>query len=108
LTIYLADSFEGKNSSSLNNPTNDPKKLKMYGLDSCSDMKFKNSSTFYGVIYAPQTDVEFDNSADAYGAIVAKTFEQKNSADFYYDASLRDANEDDEAVRFEINRWEEN
>jgi hypothetical protein len=48
-----------------------------------------------------------DNSANMYGAVVAKDFDQQNSGTFNYDASLRDATADDEAVRFVITDWHE-
>ena len=79
----------------------------MYGLGTCNKMDFKNSSEFYGVIYAPSTKVEFDNSAGGYGAVVAEEFEQKNSATFYYDASLRDVTVNDDMVRFVVKNWKD-
>jgi hypothetical protein len=48
-----------------------------------------------------------DNSAAMYGSVIAKTFEQRNSGTFNYDASLRDASVNDEAVRFVITNWHE-
>ncbi|MHC4259095.1 MAG: hypothetical protein ACYSTF_01600 [Planctomycetota bacterium] len=61
-------------------------------------------ATGTGLLHA---DVVMMNSADAYGSVVAKSFEQKNSAAFNYDASLRDVSRDDEAVRFTVDRWGE-
>ena len=107
LILYLGGNFEGKNSSTINNMTQEAKKLQIYCLDSCENMQFKNSSDFYGVIYAPNAEVIMDNSANLYGAVVAGTFEQKNSAALNYDASLKDADVDDEAVRFVITNWHE-
>jgi hypothetical protein len=107
LTVYLDGNFEGKNTSSLNNKTTDPKRLKIYGLDGCSSMVFKNSSKFYGAVHAPNANVIFDNSAAAYGAVTANNFEQKNSAPFYYDASLRNVNANDRLIRFTVQKWYE-
>ena len=107
LILYLGGDFEGKNSSTINNLTQETKKLQIYCLDSCENMLFKNSSDFYGVIYAPNADVIMYNSANIYGAIVARDFEQKNSGTFNYDASLRDASVNDEAVRFVVTNWHE-
>jgi len=107
LALYVGGNFEGKNSSSVNNLTKDAKNLQIYGLDSCEFIRFKNSSDLYGVIYAPDTEVIMDNSANVYGAVVAGSFEQKNSSTFYYDASLRDASVNDEAVCFTIKNWQE-
>ena len=107
LVLYLAGDFEGKNSSLVNNETQDPQKLTIYGLDSCETIQFKNSTDFYGAIYAPNADVIMHNSGDVYGAVTAKSFEQKNSAVFNYDVSLRDVSTDDAAVYFTITNWHE-
>jgi hypothetical protein len=107
LTLYLGGDLECKNSSDINNETQDPSKLKIYGLEDCESMQFKNSSDFYGAIYAPSADVVMHNSADIYGAVVAGSFESKNSSTFNYDASLRDTDANDEIVRFTVRNWHE-
>ncbi len=107
LVLYLAGDFEGKNSSIVNNETQDPQKLKIYGLDSCETIQFKNSADFYGAIYAPNADVIMHNSGNVYGAVISKSFEQKNSATFNYDVLLRDVRTNDEAVYFTITNWHE-
>ena len=107
LILYLGGDLEGKNSSTINNLTQEAKKLQIYCLDSCENMLFKNSSDFYGVIYAPNAEVIMNNSANVYGAVVARDFEQMNSSTFNYDASLRDASVNDEAVRFIVTNWQE-
>jgi hypothetical protein len=107
LTLYIGGDYEGKNGSTLNNETQDAARLKLYGLESCEDMVFKNSSRLYGAIYAPNAYVVFNNSAEAYGAVVCDRFEQKNSAAFNYDASLRDADTDDQGVVFTVSKWRE-
>ncbi len=107
LTMYLEGNYEGKHGSAINNLTKDARKLKIYGLDGCQSIILKNGSDFYGAIYAPNADVEMMNSADVFGAVVAKSFEQKNSATFNYDASLRDVSINDEAVRYVVKWWQE-
>ena len=107
LVLYLGGNIEGKKSSAVNNETHDPQKLKIYGLDSCETIEFKNSADFYGAIYAPNADVIVHNSGNIYGAVTAKSFEQKKSGTFNYDASLRDVSIDDEAIFFTITNWHE-
>ena len=107
LSLYLGGNLEGKNSSIINNLTRDPQKLKIYGLDSCESMRFKNNTDLHGAIYAPDADVVMDNSATVYGAVVAKNFYMKNSGTFNYDASLREASVNDEVVYFTIKNWRE-
>jgi hypothetical protein len=107
LTLYVGGDFVVKNAGVINNRTQDPKKLGIYGLDSCENMQFANATSFYGTIYAPKADVVLCNAADVYGAVVANNFEQKNAGAVHYDASLRDVNIDDECVRFAVERWHE-
>ncbi len=107
LILYSGGDIEVKNSGAVNNTSQNAKKLKIYGLNSCHSIILKNGSDFYGTIYAPNADVEMKNSANVFGAVVARSFEQKNSAAFNYDASLRDVSVDEEAVRFTVKQWRE-
>ncbi len=107
LTLYLGGNFECKNGGLINNLAQDAQKLKIYGLDTCQEIDFKTSSTFYGAIYAPNADVTLHNSVAYNGAVATKSFTQMVNADFNYDASLRDASINDEGVRFVVQRWHE-
>lgn len=107
LTLYIGGDLEGKNSSGFNNLTEDSTKLKMYALDICEDIEFKNNSDFYGALYGPNADIILHNTSDVYGSIVGQRYDQKNSGTFYYDAALREVSTDDEAVRFVIRNWSE-
>lgn len=107
LTLYLGGQLVGSNGSGFNNLSEDPRRLTLYGLNSCQSITFKNSSNFYGALYAPQADVAIDNSGNLYGSFVADSFEAKNSAAIMYDASLRNVTTDDQAVRFAVDRWYE-
>lgn len=109
LVLYAGGNFDGKNGAGFNNQNSSkvPKQLQIYGLDTCTSMDFKNNSELYGTIYAPKASVVFHNGIPTYGAVVANTFEQKYTADFHYDASLRDVNYTDELINFVINRWSE-
>jgi len=107
LTLYLGGNLLTQNGGVLNNLAQEPKRLKILGLDSCTAIDFKSSSVFYGVIYAPNADVHLFNSVEVYGSIICKSFSQDVNADFHYDASLRDVTVNDESVRFVVNRWSE-
>ena len=107
LILYLVGDLEAKNSSEINNLAKDAKKLQLYGLDSCENMEFKNSSNFFGSIYAPNADVTIHNTVTVYGAVVANSVDLRDSGNLYYDASLRDVSVDDESVRFVITNWHE-
>ena len=105
LTIHLSGNVEGKNSSNVSNNTETPSKCKIYGLDTCTNMDFKNSSDFHAVVYAPQADIVFHNSVSIYGSLIGKSLNLKSSSNLYYDASLRDLQ--NELVSMKIRRWKE-
>jgi choice-of-anchor A domain-containing protein len=107
LIVYLGGDIEVKNSGAINNLAEDPGKVKIYGLDGCQDIVLKNGTDFYGAIYAPNADVVMMNSGEVFGSVVSKSFDQRNSATFNYDASLRDVSTDDEVIRFVVEDWSE-
>jgi len=107
LTLYLGGNLLTQNGGLINNLTQKPKRLEVFGLDSCTAIDFKSSSVFYGTIYAPNADVHLFNSVEFYGAVIADSFMQDVAANFHYDASLRDATVNDETVRFVVKRWSE-
>ena len=47
------------------------------------------------------------SSANFYGSIIGKEYEQKETGDFFYDAALRESDEDDAAIQLTIKRWRE-
>ena len=107
LTIYLGGNLFIDNSGAINNLTMNPKKLKIYGLDTCAAVDFKNSGAFYGAIYAPEADIRLHNGVKIYGAMVGKSFIQDVNADFYYDMSLREVDPTEIGVHMVIKRWSE-
>jgi hypothetical protein len=107
LTIFLGGNLYVDNSGAINNLTKDPEKLKIFGLDTCASMDFKNSGTFYGAIYAPDADVHLFNSFELYGAVVANSFYQDMNANFYYDMNLREVDPTMIGVYMVIKRWSE-
>jgi len=108
LTLFLGGNLILKNGGFVNNLTKDPKRLKIFGLDSCRSIDFRTAGDFYGAIYAPNADVRSHNSVQIYGSIIANSFIQDVSANLWYDASLRDVSYNDIGVRFVVDRWFEN
>ena len=92
LTLFLAGELNVFNSAKLNNLTEDPAKLMILGLDRCDKLDLKNSGIIYASIYVPHADVDLKNSSAVYGSLVTDDFRQHESADFHYDANLRDVN----------------
>ncbi len=108
LTLYMEGNLEGKNSCQLNNKTETPKNLQIYGLEGCTSVDLKNGSDTYGVIYAPNADFILHNSVTIYGSIVCNTFEIKNSGQIMYDASLEDETFTPVPTDLTITNWREN
>ncbi|MHC4544060.1 MAG: DUF7305 domain-containing protein [Planctomycetota bacterium] len=107
LTVFLGGNLYVDNSGAINNLTKDPKKLQIYGLDTCTNMDFKNSGTFWGAVYAPDADIHLYNSFNLYGAVVGKSFTQDVNANFFYDMSLRTVDATMIGVHMVIKRWSE-
>jgi hypothetical protein len=107
LIVFLGGNLYIDNSGSINNLTKDPKKLKIYGLDTCTNIDFKNSGVFYGAIYAPEADIHLYNGFNVYGAVVGKSFTQDVDANFFYDMLLRKIDASEIGVHMVIKRWSE-
>jgi hypothetical protein len=107
LIVFLGGNLYVDNSGSINNLTQDPKKFKIYGLDTCTNIDFKNSGIFYGAIYAPEADIHAYNGFTIYGAVVGKSFTQDVDANFYYDMLLREVDLSEIGVHMVIKRWSE-
>ena len=107
LILYSGGDFIAVYGTVSNNQTGDPQKLKLYGLSGCQNLSLRNSGVLYGAIYAPNADVVLHNSVEVYGSIIANSFSQRQTADFHYDASLRDVSVDDEGVQFVVKQWQE-
>ncbi|MHC4110808.1 MAG: DUF7305 domain-containing protein, partial [Planctomycetota bacterium] len=107
LIIFLGGNLYVDNSGAINNLTQDPKKFKIFGLDTCANIDFKNSGIFYGAIYAPEADIHLYNGFNVYGAVVGKSFTQDVDANFYYDMLLKEVDLSEIGVHMVIKRWSE-
>lgn len=107
LTLYIGGNILADNGSTFNNLTTDTHKLKIYALDTCTSIQFKNGGNLYGAIYAPTANIQLYNGVQVYGSIVGKSFYQDVNANFHYDASLRMVSAEEEGVRFVVERWSE-
>lgn len=108
LTIYLDGNWISDNNSGINNATQIPSSFMLFatGLQG-QILDLKAKSEFYGSIYAPDADLTIFSGGDLYGSFVAKNFELKNSATFYYDTALQAVKVTDEGARYVISRWNE-
>lgn len=107
LTLFLGGDLYCKNGGLINNLTGDPTKLKIFGLDSCTNISLASTSTFYGGICARNARVNLKNAVEIYGAVSVYDFMQGSAANLHYDAALKIVNPTDPCVRFTVKRWRE-
>lgn len=107
LTLYLEGDLDANNAAGLNNESEIPSSLVIYGTGTDQKIDLKNAADLYAVIYAPNAEMTVNNSGDAYGSFIVKNFELKNGGEVYYDKALKQVTENDKLVRFTITRWEE-
>jgi hypothetical protein len=105
LELYLGGNLVNQNSVGFSNNANDPGALKIYGLPTCTSIDLKAKSDLYAALYAPNAAVNLYNSGSFYGAVCSKSFEIKNSGNFYYDNRVKAVLIDDIAAVFETERW---
>jgi len=108
LALYLGGNLTNNNSVGFINNTNDPRRLKIYGLPTCHSIDLKNSSALYAAVYAPDADITMFNSSLFSGAVTGESFTLKESGIFEFDTRLREVNIDDPAAQFVVGRWWEN
>ncbi|MHC4622071.1 MAG: DUF7305 domain-containing protein, partial [Planctomycetota bacterium] len=85
-----------------------PGSLRVYGTgDGPQTFDLKAKTTWSGAVYAPNADITLYADGDVYGSVVGNSFEFKAGGNFYYDEALKEVSVDDEALRFVIDRWQE-
>jgi hypothetical protein len=110
LTLYVDGNIHCRESSGINpdQPTQDAKVIQVYATGEGAQLfDLKAKSQWTGVVYAPNAAVNLYAGGDVYGSIVADTFEYKAGGNYHYDEALRQAQVDDEGVRFVVMRWQE-
>jgi Flp pilus assembly protein TadG len=85
-TIYLTGNLDREGGAIINNNTQLASNLTIYMTGGNANISSDN--VFYGVIYAPNTDVKYSGTADYFGAIVGKTLTIMGDAQGHYDESL--------------------
>jgi Flp pilus assembly protein TadG len=85
-TIFVVGDLTRAGGAWVNNNTALAGNLEIYMTGGKANITSDN--TFYGVIYAPNTDVTVNASADFFGAIVGKTLKVSGSGKGHYDEAL--------------------
>jgi hypothetical protein len=86
VTIYVTRDLTFNGGSFVNNVTNKAENLTINMTGGVAAITF--GSPFYGVLYAPDTDVTISGDADVYGAVVADDLRITGNAIGHYDESL--------------------
>jgi hypothetical protein len=107
LQLYVDGAINAGQGGEINNLTQDPKKLQIYGSAVGVEYSFGQATVFYGTVYAPGVSLQLNNSADLYGSFVTKTVSQNAKVNMHYDMALGEVNINDVGVKFVVERWSE-
>jgi hypothetical protein len=89
VTLYFAGNWAIDNNAQINNVSQNPAQLKIYGTDTLDGQQtFSNNAETYASIYCPRADLYLANNAAIFGSVVSKSIEQKNNGVIHYDESL--------------------
>jgi hypothetical protein len=96
-TIYIAPNsslklYVGKSANigggGIVNNTGVAKNLSIFGLPTCTDIKYSGGTDFIGVINAPRAAIAFSGGANIVGAVIGNTITLGGSGYFVYDEAL--------------------
>lgn len=89
LVIYTEGAIAFNNNVLLNNLSKKPSSFIIYSKYTGSDgVTISNNGTFYGAVYAKDTDITLDNNANVYGSMVGKTVDVANNDEVHFDLAL--------------------
>ncbi|HUE69741.1 MAG TPA: TadE/TadG family type IV pilus assembly protein [Pirellulaceae bacterium] len=84
--IYVTGKIYRGGLALVNNNTGSAQNLQLYSTGGTVNVTSDNA--FYGVIYAPDSDVTISGSADYFGAVVGRTLKVTGTGQAHYDESL--------------------
>lgn len=89
VTIYSDGVFSAANDVTINNQGNIPSNFVIYSTYTGSNgVSLANSGAFYGVVYAPNTDISIGNNGQVFGALIGKTIWFSNNDNIHYDEAV--------------------
>jgi len=87
--IYFGGDWSLSNNCQINNLSQDPTNLIMYGTDTFTGSKtFSNNTATYAAMYFPKADIAVYNNGDVSGSIIAKSVALTNNASIHFDEAL--------------------
>jgi hypothetical protein len=84
------------------NPTAIPANCMIYGLPTCTSMKYSGTAAAFCRLYAPNADLVVTGDFDFSGSAVGKTVTLSGTANFHYDEALSAG-----GPEYKIVSWEE-
>ena len=110
VTIYFGGGWAINSNSRINNGSQDPTKLVMYGTDTFTGTKtFCNTFETYAAMYFPKAVVNLANTNSFYGSIIARQFMIGNNMHVHYDEALASLQTGftSPTTSFEMKSWQE-
>jgi choice-of-anchor A domain-containing protein len=92
VTIYAGGTIDDGGNGLINNSSQHPSQLVVWGLPSLTSITLHGNGAFWGAVYAPEAVVNFKgagNSGGFYGALMAYSITLTGNSTFSYDESLK-------------------
>ena len=103
LTLYCSGNDVSIAGGGLVNQTADPRRFTYYGTKTNNKLSLAGNSAFYGVVYAPYTDLTVAGGAVIYGGTVSQSVKATGGFTLHYDQCL---NKDGQG-RYIVTSWDE-
>jgi hypothetical protein len=108
--IYFGGNWSLNNNCQINNLSQDPTNLIMYGTDTFTGSQtFSNNTATYAAMYFPNADITIYNNGAIYGSVIAKSVQLANNADIHFDEALLTVQPDfvTSESGFSVKAWQE-
>ena len=101
LEMYMGGSMDLSGHCVIN-PTGIPANCIIYGLPTCTSMKYSGDAEAYCRLYAPNADITVTGDFDFSGSVVGNRVQFSGNASIHYDEALNGGGPD-----YKIVSWEE-
>jgi len=109
--IYLGGTFAQNSNTQINNLSQDPTKLLVFGTDSFNgEMEWNSNTDFYGAIYVPKAEIDYNSNADFYGSVAGRLLELDSNSRIHFDEALADLEFDlgsEEISAYAVRSWQQ-
>jgi hypothetical protein len=109
--IYLGGTFAQNSNTQINNLSQDPTKLMVFGTDSFNgEMEWNSNTDFYGAIYVPKAEIDYNSNAGFYGSVAGRLLELDSNSRIHFDEALADLEYDmgnGEISAYAVRSWQQ-